>query len=789
MPAKLSETCRQIKGIFWVSKNAWRIQPRVCYKNSRITMKATLLLLLPLVALAADLAPRRHTETITTARREFVVRMGGTMDGENTRTPVGYGAWSRAFEPMREVRIENIGDTPVVNPWLIVNGRRDWRTVEKIIAEATRGCANDRERAIAIWRFVIAHRFHATPNDGDNIDPVRQFNVYGYSLCGDIAQTIRQLWKVAGFKTRCGRPHGHCLTEVWFDGEWRMLDGDEQIICLRRDNETIGNEEDIVRDHDLMKRTHTYGILADDNLLTDQFSAALHVHEGKREGDYRDDFGHRMDLTLRPGESLAWRWDSVGRSHGTDLPTGWGPQAGQPLANGRLVYASPEPASAGEKDGDALIVPMASPYVIVGGKLDARGEARASISFDRKKWVSVTESDFDSQFPRGGKACYRYWLKFEPAAAVQSFKIENILQMAPLSLPALTVGNNRVAYSDDSAGPRKVRVACEWVERSDSQPPPAPVAEFPENRGEEEGTQCVFKWSSTASDYHFQLSNRVDMRWPLSPTFDRLVSKTPQRSTATWAIPWRGLLNPGQRYYWRVRARDKDGLWGSWSDTFSFTPQGPGVPIEVRHDAASGSLRWKVNPQGRPPVKWRVYASDEKGFTASDAPLRTLWESGYERPREVRDLPPSFAGETDKPEWRALTNAFYRVVAVDERGVLSGASDYAAMPRPRFTSQPPTRAKSGAPFSYQPRVIRSLGDLRCKNYTREKIYWAGFWNIEKPAWSLAAAPAWLKLNADIGELSGTPPAEAAGSESRVELRCEIAGVGADTQTFTLRVER
>jgi hypothetical protein len=280
------------------------------------------------------------------------------------------------------------------------------------------------------------------------------------------------------------------------------------------------------------------------------------------------------------------------------------------------------------------------------------------------------------------------------------------------------------------------------------------------------------------------------MRWPLSPTFDRLVSNTPQRGTASWAVPRCGLLNPSQRYYWRVRAQNKDGLWGAWSRVFSFTPQGPGVPLDAACDAATGSIRWKMNPQGRPPVKWRVYASDEKGFTASDTPRHVLWESPEDgRPRDVRELPPNLVGETDKPEWRTLTNAFYRIVAVDARGVASGPGDYAAAPRPKFISEPLARVKIGTPFSYQPRVIRSLGDLRCRDYSRERVYWAGFWNIEKPAWSLAAAPAWLKLNAETGELSGTPPADAAGVESKVELRCDIAGVGADTQSFTLRVER
>ncbi|MCX7824172.1 MAG: hypothetical protein N2689_01260 [Verrucomicrobiae bacterium] len=752
-------------------------------------MKTVLVLLLPSVTLAAAPTTHRHAETVTSARHEFVIRMGGTMDGENTRTPIGYSAWSRAFEAMREACIENIGDTPVTNPWLIVNGLRDWRTVEKIVAEATRGCADDRERAVGIWRFVIGHRFHATPNDGDNIDPVKQFNVYGYSLCGDIAQTIRQLWKVAGLKTRRGRPHGHCLTEVWFDGAWRSLDGDEQIICLARDNETIVGEEDIVRDHDLMKRTHTYGILAAEDPLTDQFSASLHIYEGKREGDWRDIYGHRMDLTLRPGESLAWRWDNMGRYHGTNLKTGWGPHAGEPLANGRLIYAPPKPAEAGQAVGDAPVVPMASPYVIVGGQLDARGGAKASVSFDQKSWEPVAGRDLDPFFPPEGRPRYRYWLKFEPAGALQSLRVENLLQMAPLSLPALTIGENRVVYEDESPGPRKVRVSFDWVERNNSLPPAAPEAEFPKDGSEVEGTQFTFRWKATGADYHFQLSNRADMKWPLSPTFDRLISKTPQRGTASWAIPWRGLLNPGQRYHWRVRARNQDGLWGTWSRAFTFTSQGPGVPLDVRCDATGRAIRWKANPQGRPPVKWRVYASDEKGFTASDTPHKILWESGYERPREVRELPANFVGETDKPVWRLLMNAFYRVVAVDAQGVASGPSDYAAVPRPKFISQPPTSAKVGEVYRYAPRVIRSLGDLRCKNYTKDKIYWAGYWNIEKPEWKLVTAPEWLKLDAVTGGLCGIPPTASAGGEFKIELRCEIAGVGTDAQSFTLRVEK
>ena len=33
-----------------------------------------------------------------------------------------------------------------------------------------------------------------------------------------------------------------------------------------------------------------------------------------------------------------------------------------------------------------------------------------------------------------------------------------------------------------------------------------------------------------------------------------------------------------------------------------------------------GTLKWKANPLGRQPAKYRVYGSDEKGFSVSDVP-------------------------------------------------------------------------------------------------------------------------------------------------------------------------
>ena len=81
-----------------------------------------------------DLTPRARTEAITEADHAWTVTMGGTLDGPSTRDPIGYGEWRQAFEPMRVVRIANVGDTVVVNPWLFTGDRGHWRTVQEPVS-------------------------------------------------------------------------------------------------------------------------------------------------------------------------------------------------------------------------------------------------------------------------------------------------------------------------------------------------------------------------------------------------------------------------------------------------------------------------------------------------------------------------------------------------------------------------------------------------------------------------------------------------------------------------------
>jgi acetyl esterase/lipase len=748
-------------------------------------------------------AARRHTEAITAARQEYSVTRGGTMDGANCSSPVGgaFGVWDQSWESNRAVRMENVGVTDVVNPWLS-NGRNDFRTLGEIVAGALRPGMTDREKAIALWRLQTTHRFHATTGDAECNDPVKVFNVYGYTTCGDDSVCLAGLWRTAGLKVRPARVVGHCITQVSYDGRWNLLDGDMGAFFLLRDNVTIAGEQDLVRDHDLLKRAHTRGILDADSRADAEWSAALFVYEGKAGGDRNSARDTTMNMVLRPGEALVWRWGHRVplRYHGrADIQT-WGRRAADRVCNGLWEYrpdftretwrrGAEKAENVRVKDGalvaeagktGVVVWKMRSPYVFVGGRLQVEGAgAKFSFSRDGASWQEVGQ-DLDARFPANGPACYEYRLRCElpEGARLQRLAVVNDLQMAPLALPGMVVGENRFKYTDQSTGPRRVRLTHEWVDRSISRPPGAPPAPvFPAERAQTEVTDVVFEWrppedpsKDGVADYHFELSERADMAWPLSSNFSKLVSNTADRCKPRYRVPYAGLLTPGREYHWRVRARNAKGVWGPWSKTWAFTAGGPAPPVEVTLEAAKGDdarvmLRWKANVAGSKPAKYRVYGSDEKGFSVSDEPYRR----SVGQSKDVPALAPgNFVAETTGTELAVLgaavdlpnaNRAFYRVVAVDDGGRRSGPSDYAAAPRPFLFSKPPEAARVGAELRYQVLTVRSLGDLRLRIAGGKEV--AGFWDVEKPRFALVQGPKWLRIDENTGVLRGVP--DAAGS--------------------------
>jgi hypothetical protein len=350
------------------------------------------------------------------------------------------------------------------------------------------------------------------------------------------------------------------------------------------------------------------------------------------------------------------------------------------------------------------------------------------------------------------------------------------------------VGNNHLVYSDASTGERRVRITHRWLERTSWHAPNPPTSAIsPPDGATVEGTRVTLAWNESSDpdgdaivDYHFELSADARMRWPLSPNFEKRISLTPFKGKRAWTVPYVGLLNPDTTYHWRVRAMDATGVWGPWSDTFRFQVRGPGVPLDVRltpDDHGGLMLTWRPNPQGRTPVAYRVYGSDEKGFSASDTEFLVFRGKGFVRTiDEFADKPADApdAGQVKTPaniitrvsatrlrvvgpdvQLPNTNTAFYRVVAVDSVGNASGPSDYAEVPRPLVANRPDTPARVGVPYRYQPQVIRSIGDLRCRR-SKTSSYNAAFWDREEPTFKAVRLADGLSLEPTTGLIHGTP---------------------------------
>ncbi|HYT95462.1 MAG TPA: Ig domain-containing protein [Gemmataceae bacterium] len=740
-------------------------------------------------------APKRHIEQIAAPRHAYTVRQGGTMDGTNCRSPLGVGmmggpALQQTWESNRAVRLENVGETDVVNPWLS-NGRNGFRTLDEIVSSAVAPGMTDREKAFALWFQEIRHRYHWAGDNAELGDPVKVFNVYGHNTCGNDSICLAGLWRRAGLKVTPARVVGHCVSQAFFDGRWNLFDGDMHSMYLLRDNRTVACEQDLVRDHDLIKRSHTQGILNPDKRATDEWQASIYVYEGKPEGDRNSVTGTSMNMVLRPGEAITWRWGHAEpvKYHGDNKP-----RYPDLICNGLWEYrpdfsgdfwkkgtaaiegiqANRGELRAAEGKAGAVVWIVRSPYVLVGGRLEVEGSgAKFSLSWDGKSWMEAGP-DLGKFFPSKGPARYEYRLRCELGADahLKRLGIVHDLQMAPLALPAMSVGENKFVYTDQSPGGRKVRITHHWVERSASRPPePPPAPAFPPDGGEAEGTDLVFRWlparvpdGDRIADYHFELSERPDMKWPLSTNFYKLISNTPDRGKNQYTLPQVGLLASDQKYYWRVRAKDEKGVWGLWSSTWSFTSRGPSSPIDVTlafdPDRSVGILRWKPNPVGRKPAKYRIYGSDEKGFSVSDEPYKVVVGASKQVPAM---RPANFVTAVSATETAVIgadvklpcaNRAFYRVVAVDEQGKRSGPSEVAEAPRPILYSSPVTDAKVGSEYRYALSAIRSLGDVRTRVVDGKETM--NYWDLEAPRFALQQGPPWLKMDASTGLLSGVP---------------------------------
>jgi transglutaminase superfamily protein len=441
-------------------------------------------LLLQVAPYQFDEAPRQHVEELDAAAHDYEVTLGGTLDGFNTVEYLQtYAACQRIqskFEPNRYLVVENIGETDVLNPRIVVCGRRDWFSVDSILAGIVTPKMTDAQKAMAIWQFTAHHQVQCHENNrrvgpphpdpdshpsrntfSERANPVKAANCYYCSGCSLAAANFVILCRHADLSARAvwmcplNTYATHCVGEAWYDGGWHLFDPERRSFYLAEDNTTVASYERLHKNPSLATRTHDGGFA----------SKGMKSHDKDYKEFYPprvmpvEDWTSSMAMTLRPGEQFIWRWKSDGKFRYGNNPRNRDYPPHQ-LANGKIVYrplfrgrtfqrsvvSSQNLGPVEGPNGRGRISPLvatqpgfavykvSSPYPIVGGivggrfvKKTASDGCRILLATGDSDWRQVWSAGKEGNAeafvaiddvldPKTKPAIYDYYVKFEITA-------------------------------------------------------------------------------------------------------------------------------------------------------------------------------------------------------------------------------------------------------------------------------------------------------------------------------------------------------------------------------------
>ena len=211
----------------------------------------------------------------------------------------------------------------IISPHVVSPHATDFRSLASILASPRLAGKRGQDLAIAIWELFVDKAeglYHYCPAleraTGHFVyDPVKLFNVHGWSICGVTANTMVLLYEAAGFdEARVADLKGHEATEVYYDGGWHLMDGDLQAYHRKHppEQETIASYADCLADPTLVSRQENP---SEPYYLPDRSPEgvanlyAVEPHTGPAFVDH----SHTMDFVLRPGEMLERTTQPQGR--------------------------------------------------------------------------------------------------------------------------------------------------------------------------------------------------------------------------------------------------------------------------------------------------------------------------------------------------------------------------------------------------------------------------------------------------------------------------------------------
>lgn len=365
-----------------------------------------------------------HQQVITADRATYAVRVGGTLDEFNTR--VMGSAWNSAFQPNLAVRVSNTGDVVVRNPRVRVGDRGDWFSMDDIVSRFVRPGMSDEEKVFALWNWCREHIGEGPSYNealwGEPRSVVRFLNGFGTGACGTYHIVMPLIGTAAGVESYSGNVANgsHAVQMQAYGGRERFLDcmlrhGDDRqprgYFALALDNATVVGPKELAADPYLLARTGT----------TPGFFGVVSYFGGPGMGFWKEKRGwhdpHRMELVLRPGESIENRWtfEPPGWLGGGEVGVGSGEIVFRPRLSERDVRRDAATTENMHAAGHAvwpsdpskparLAYEMRSPYVLTGASIamcvrGGDGQAGDRARRDRDDRVHVRMRVGDREIP------------------------------------------------------------------------------------------------------------------------------------------------------------------------------------------------------------------------------------------------------------------------------------------------------------------------------------------------------------------------------------------------------
>ena len=208
---------------------------------------------------------------------------------------------------------------------------------------------SDKEKALAVFNTEVTFQqadappFEYLQREDSVLDPIKLFNVYGYTLCSVSSANMMCLARYVGLPARCFTINNHVVPEFFYDRAWHMFDAD-LIEYFPKADGSIASIQEIVDgvakwkaahpDYATVNKANRYAYMAKpgwktgpDILLRNPFYDDMGwlpcaefawgdtmLQFGRIVNNWQSCYsmGYRVNVQLREGEKLARNWFNKG---------------------------------------------------------------------------------------------------------------------------------------------------------------------------------------------------------------------------------------------------------------------------------------------------------------------------------------------------------------------------------------------------------------------------------------------------------------------------------------------